>query len=164
MVLLVGMVSVLWLIFIIRLKVMVTIHPIPRLIQQKINVLVDGLSRCTDVSGLRPGLLAGQQYNEAGVAEVDRHGNLLKFTPAVSLVETNPNTLEITGIRVIKYPPDYSAYTGGNQKNQLQIFRYADVLLMVAEAKLRSGDAPGALILSINQELHAVLLQWHLLL
>ena len=94
--------------------------------------------------------MAGQQYNEAGVAEVDRHGNLLKFTPAVSLVETNPNTLEITGIRVIKYPPDYSAYTGGNQKNQLQIFRYADVMLMVAEAKLRSGDAPGALTL-VNQ-------------
>jgi len=77
----------------------------------------------TNQSGLRPGLLAGQQYNEAGVPEQDRHGNLLKFTPAVSLVETNPNTLEITGIRITKYPPDYSAYTGGNQHNQLQIFR-----------------------------------------
>jgi hypothetical protein len=106
----------------------------------------------TDVSGLRPGLLAGQQYNEAGVAETDRHGNLLKFTPEVSLVETNPNTLEITGIRIVKYPPDYTAYNGGNQKNQLQIFRYADVVLMVAEAKLRQGtpDAAGALAL-VNQ-------------
>ncbi len=106
----------------------------------------------TDVSGLRPGLLAGLQKNEAGVGEVDRHGNALTFTPAVSLVETNPNTLEITGIRVVKYPPDYNAYNGGNQKNQLQIFRYADVLLMIAEAKMRQGtpDAAGALVL-VNQ-------------
>lgn len=104
----------------------------------------------TDVSGLRPGLLVGQQYNESGVAETDRHGNPLTFTPEVSLVETNPNTLEITGIRVIKYPPDYSNYNGGNQRNQLQIFRYADVLLMVAEAEMRNGDNASALVL-INQ-------------
>jgi hypothetical protein len=106
----------------------------------------------TDQSGLRPGLLAGLQKNEAGVGEVDRHGNALTFTPEVSLVETNINTLEITGIRIVKYPPDYNAYSGGNQRNQLQIFRYADVLLMVAEAKLRLGspDAAGALLL-VNQ-------------
>ncbi len=104
----------------------------------------------TDQSGLRPCLLAGQQYNENGVAEVDRHGNALKFSPNVSLVETDPNTLEIDGIRIVKYAPDYSAYSGGQQRNQLQIFRYADVLLMVAEAKLRSGDAAGALLL-VNQ-------------
>jgi hypothetical protein len=106
----------------------------------------------TDQSGLRPGLLAGLQKNESGVGEVDRHGNPLTFTPEVSLVETNPNTLEITGIRIVKYPPDYTAYNGGNQRNQLQIFRYADVLLMIAEAKLRQGtpDAAGALLL-VNQ-------------
>jgi len=106
----------------------------------------------TSESGLRPGLLAGLQKNEAGTGEVDRHGNALTFTPEVSLVETNPNTLEISGIRVVKYPPDYTAYSGGNQRNQLQIFRFADVLLMVAEAKLRQGtpDAAGALIL-VNQ-------------
>jgi len=103
----------------------------------------------TNQSGLRPGLLAGLQKNEAGTGEVDRHGNALTFTPTVSLVETNPNTLEITGIRIVKYPPDYSAYSGGNQRNQLQMFRYADVLLMVAEAKLRQAtpDAAGALTL-----------------
>lgn len=91
----------------------------------------------TNVSGLRPGLLAGQQKDETGANEVDRHGNNLTFTPAVNLVETNINTLEIAGIRIVKYPPDYNAYSGGNQRNQLQIFRYADVMLMVAEANLR---------------------------
>ncbi len=103
----------------------------------------------TNESGLRPGLLAGLQKNEAGVGEVDRHGNALTFTPEVSLVETNPNTLEISGIRIVKYPPDYTAYNGGNQRNQLQIFRFADVILMVAEAKLRQGtpDNAGALVL-----------------
>ncbi len=106
----------------------------------------------TNVSGLRPGLLAGQQKNEAGVNEVDRHGNPLTFTPTVSLVEANPATLEITGIRIVKYPPDYNAYTGGIQKNQLQIFRYSDVLLMVAEAYLRlqSPNTAAALVL-VNQ-------------
>jgi starch-binding outer membrane protein, SusD/RagB family len=104
----------------------------------------------TDQSGLRPGLLAGQQFNEAGQAETDRKGNPLKFTPAVNLVETDPNTLEITGVRIVKYPPDVNNWTGGNQRNQLQIFRYADVLLMVAEAKWRTNDAAGALTL-VNQ-------------
>ena len=106
----------------------------------------------TNQSGLRPGLLAGLQKNESGVAEVDRHNNPLTFMPRVSLVETDINTLERTGIRIVKYPPDYNAYGSGNQKNQLQMFRYADVLLMVAEAKLRlsSPDAVGALAL-VNQ-------------
>jgi hypothetical protein len=106
----------------------------------------------TDVSGLRPGLMAGQQKNQAGAAEVDRHGNPLKFTPAVNLVETNASTLEIAGVRITKYPPDYANYNSGNQTNQLQIFRYADVILMVAEAKLRQGstDKAGALTL-VNQ-------------
>jgi hypothetical protein len=91
----------------------------------------------TNLSGLRPGLAAGQQKNQTGANIVDRQGNLLTFTPDVSLVEISSATLEIAGIRIVKYPPDYNAYTGGNQRNQLQIFRYADVLLMVAEAYLR---------------------------
>jgi hypothetical protein len=99
----------------------------------------------TNQSGLKPGLLVGQQYNEDGEPEVDRHGNPLAFRPEVHLVETDANTLEVAGIRVIKYPPDYNAYTGGNQTNQLQIFRYADVYLMVAEAMLRTSDNTNAL-------------------
>lgn len=103
----------------------------------------------TSQSGLKPGFLVGQQTNENGDPEVDRQGNPLAFTPDVKLIETDAKRLEVAGIRVIKYPPDYSAYSGGNQTNQLQIFRFADVLLMVAEAKLRSSspDAAGALAL-----------------
>ena len=106
----------------------------------------------TSESGLKPGLLVGQQINEAGQPIEDRQGNPLAFTPDVKLVETDPNRLEVAGIRVIKYPPDYTAYSGGNQRNQLQIFRYADVILMIAEAKMRaaSADQAGALLL-VNQ-------------
>jgi hypothetical protein len=103
----------------------------------------------TNLSGLRPGLLAGQQFNQNGVAEVDRQGGLLKFTPTVNLIETNAATLEKAGVRVVKYPPDYSAYTGGNQRNQLQIFRFADVVLMVAEANLRLAAPNNAAALAL---------------
>jgi hypothetical protein len=106
----------------------------------------------TDQSGLKPGLVVGQQVNENGQNIKDRQGNPLSFTTDVKLVEIEKSRLEVAGIRVIKYPPDYSAYSGGNQKNQLQIFRYADVVLMIAEAKLRqsSPDVAGALVL-LNQ-------------
>lgn len=98
----------------------------------------------TDVSGLKPGFMVGPQFDQDGNPLKDRQGNPLSFTEDVKLIEIDKNRLEVAGIRVTKYPPDYSAYDGGNQKNQLQIFRYADVLLMVAEAKMRMGDSGGA--------------------
>ncbi len=99
----------------------------------------------TNISGLRPGFLVNQQYNENGVPIKDRKGNLLAYTPAIApnMIETG-NNLEITGIRVVKYVPDYAFY-GGPAGNDLMIFRYPDVYLMVAEARQRTGDAAGAL-------------------
>ena len=91
----------------------------------------------TDVSGLRPGFVVGPQVDKNNAPLKDRQGNPLSFTNDVRLIEIDKNRLEVAGIRVIKYPPDYNAYNGGNQRNQLQIFRYADVLLMVAEANMR---------------------------
>ncbi len=103
----------------------------------------------TEKSGLKPGLVVGQQYNEAGQAIKDRQGNPLAFTPDVNNIEIDKKRLEIAGIRVVKYPPDYNGYSGGNQTNQLQIFRYADALLMVAEAEMRlqSPDMSSALVI-----------------
>lgn len=99
----------------------------------------------TNISGLRPGFLVGQQFNEAGVAIMDRKGAPLAFTPAIAndMREQGPN-LEVTGIRVVKYPPDYTQYQG-DPGNDLMIFRYPDVVLMVAEARARTGDNAGAL-------------------
>ncbi|HYK43539.1 MAG TPA: RagB/SusD family nutrient uptake outer membrane protein [Parafilimonas sp.] len=99
----------------------------------------------TNTSGLKVGLLEGQQYDENGQIRVDRNGNPLQFNPEVHLVEPDPLTLEDNGIRIIKYAPDYQNYTGGQQGNQLQLFRLADVYLMMAEAYLNQGDAASAL-------------------
>ncbi len=112
--------------------------------------------KSTPQSGIKPGFLIGQQYNEAGVAEKDRKNAPLAFDPTIAsdMKETGAN-LEVTGIRVIKYTPDFSngaSSYGGPSGNDIVIFRYADVLLMVAEAKMRTGspDNAGALTL-INQ-------------
>jgi starch-binding outer membrane protein, SusD/RagB family len=110
----------------------------------------------TSASGLKPGLVVGQQFNQAGDSIRDRQGNYLSFTPGVSLIEINKNRLEVAGIRVIKYPPDYTAYDGGNQRNQLQIFRLADVILMVAEAKMRQSTPDNAGALTLVNGLRAV--------
>jgi hypothetical protein len=105
----------------------------------------------TDISGVRPGLLIGQQFNENGVALKDRKGNNLSFDPNIApdLKETGPN-LEITGIRAVKYVPDYSgngANYSGTSGNWYMFYRYPDVVLMVAEAKMRiaTPDNAGAL-------------------
>lgn len=92
----------------------------------------------TDLHGLKVGLLVGQQYNKDGVALNDRKGNPLSFTRDINLIETG-NDLEVKGIRVIKYPPDY--LSGDNADNDYPFYRYADVVLMKAEALLRSGGS-----------------------
>ena len=109
-------------------------------------------------SGLRPGLLIGQQFDHLGnkkhyrnwVAADGANAKLLSFTPAIAsnMIETTPGILETTGIRVMKYSPDFPQYDGA-AGNDVLIFRYADVALMVAEAMMRKGtpDNAGALTL-----------------
>jgi len=108
---------------------------------------------CTDKSGVKPGFLIGQQYNEAGTALQDRNKNPLIFLPqmAPDLKEQDPTTLERTGIRIIKYPPDYSqgVISYNTAGNWLMLYRFPDVVLMVAEAKMRAAapDNAGALVM-----------------
>ncbi len=103
----------------------------------------------TDISGIRPGLLVGQQYDQNKVALKDRKGNPLSFNPTISptMIETGSN-LEVTGIRIDKYPPDFTDPTGkyysSNAGNWEVIFRYPDVVLMVAEAMMRQSAADNA--------------------
>jgi len=101
----------------------------------------------TDVSGLKVGFLAGQQFDQTGAALKDRKGNNLSYTKTVKLKETG-NDLEITGIRVVKYPPDYQKEFPA--ENEYVIFRFADILLMKAEALLRTGKAAEGLAI-VNQ-------------
>ena len=102
----------------------------------------------TDVSGIHPGFLIGQQYDQNGTALKDRGGSPLSFTPEVKAIETGSN-LEVTGIRVIKYPIDYKS--GDNADNDYVYYRYADVLMMKAEALLRSGGSASDATALVNQ-------------
>jgi starch-binding outer membrane protein, SusD/RagB family len=101
----------------------------------------------TDVSGLKVGLLLGQQLDQNGNNLQDRNGNPLSFTRQVALRESGSN-LEVTGIRVVKYPPDFES--GDNVNNDYVYYRYADVVLTTAEALHRSGNSGMALNL-VNQ-------------
>ena len=99
----------------------------------------------TQLSGLKVGMLQGQQFDQRGQPRNDRKGNPLIFTSQVASIETSVDSLERAGIRIIKYPPDMANYNTGHQNNQPAFFRYADVLLMKAEAQLQSGSGPAAL-------------------
>ncbi len=102
----------------------------------------------TSTSGIKAGFLVGQQFDQNGVALKDRRGNPLSFTPEVASIERG-NNLEVTGIRVIKYPIDYAG--GDNADNDYVYFRLADVMLMKAEALLRSGGSAGEAANLVNE-------------
>ena len=57
-------------------------------------------------SGHNAGFLVGQQFDADGNPLEDRVGNPLSFTPEFDLTQTG-SQLEITGIRCIKYVPDF---------------------------------------------------------
>ncbi|WP_461788546.1 RagB/SusD family nutrient uptake outer membrane protein [Pedobacter sp.] len=101
----------------------------------------------TDVGGIKAGFNVGQQYNKDGVALKDRRGNNLAFTPEVSIIEKDINHLEVAGIRVWKYLIDYANINSPD--NDWVYLRYADVLLMKAEALLRT-NSPSAALTIVN--------------
>lgn len=111
-------------------------------IDQRIGVAYPGV---TDVTGTRVGLLIGQQFDQTGAKLKDGLGNDLVFTKAVTLIASGA-TLETSGVRVVKYPPDL-ANDNDDADNDYVFYRYADVLLMKAEAILRGGTGTGALAL-----------------
>ena len=98
-----------------------------------------------DGSNVGKGFLIDQQYGLQGNALTDRQGQPLKFGRdfvdgggAKSLI----NNDEKTGIRVMKYQPRF----GGGFEGHNIMFRYADAYLMKAEAVMRSGGDPTALV------------------
>jgi hypothetical protein len=97
-------------------------------------------------SRVNVGFLEGQQYDlTTGAALKARNpaSAPLAFTKAVKIRETDPNTLELAGVRAVKYAFDYGT-SGDYKKNDYVMFRYADVLLMKAEAAFRKGDKDAA--------------------
>ena len=90
-----------------------------------------------DVNGVSVGYLRGQQLNGAGTALTDRQNNPLVYenTPLQSLEVNN----ERTGLRVIKYP-QRNGDGNPSPTNTAVFFRFADAVLMRAEATLRGGS------------------------
>ena len=70
-------------------------------------------------------------------------GNPLVYRPTVMALDLTGSTYEKTaGARMAKYEIDRAAHAGGKlQDNDIVLFRYADVLLMRAEAKVRNGES-----------------------
>ncbi|MEO1258018.1 MAG: RagB/SusD family nutrient uptake outer membrane protein [Bacteroidota bacterium] len=96
-------------------------------------------------NGVASGFLIGQQYSGpggTGDALEDRNGNPLAFVKDVPVV-VPPEILEVAGVRVQKYPIDYSNIDDPN--NDGVYFRFADVWLMKAEAEMRNGNNATAL-------------------
>ena len=83
----------------------------------------------------------------AGVVKVDGHellmdnGKTLEYQPfEVAQNLTNSKFVKTAGARMAKYEVDRTSYMDGKlQSNDIVLFRYADVLLMKAEAKVRNG-------------------------
>lgn len=97
-----------------------------------------------DGSSVGFGFLIDQQYDYDGSALNDRGGNPLTFkrefkdgSGNISLI----NNSETTGIRTIKYNPRYGAFT----EHEI-FFRYSDAYLMKAEAMMRAGGDPTAMV------------------
>jgi starch-binding outer membrane protein, SusD/RagB family len=89
----------------------------------------------SNFAGIGKGFLRGPQFKDDGSVLIDsRSQKPLSFTDDVPLAGAATDK----GIRLIKYhPADAGKYI---------LQRYAEVLLIKAEAQLRSGDAAGALI------------------
>ncbi len=86
----------------------------------------------SNFSGIGRGFLIGQQYKDDGSVLIDtRTQKPLSFTQDVPLSGAATDK----GIRVIKYHPA--------DAGQYILLRYADVVLMKAEAVLRGGTDPG---------------------
>ncbi|MFM1753450.1 MAG: hypothetical protein RLZZ236_389 [Bacteroidota bacterium] len=99
-----------------------------------------------DANGKGLGFLQGQVYKNGIVSTAnalkDRYNNPLNFTASISLI-TSSTTGETAGIRGIKYIPDAANLI--QPDNDLVLMRYADALLMKAEAILRGGTGTGAI-------------------
>jgi hypothetical protein len=106
----------------------------------------DSIIGFSDKTGMRVGFLVGQQYNGNKEKLKDRSGNDLVFTTDISPIVTG--NVETPGIRVVKYVPDMKADFSADQdnaNNDYVYLRYADVLLMQAEAQLRKTNAAAGL-------------------
>ena len=91
--------------------------------------------------------LVGQQYDNAGNKIIDQQTGLpVKISPYVNEFSSAADTFRFAGVRNVKYAPEAgTGYQDPNgdyiqgQSNDMVLFRYADALMMKAEAEVRSN-------------------------
>ena len=98
--------------------------------------------RNIDELGFNQGFMFGQQYGIDGTALKQRNGDPLVFVPEINLKSAPENA----GVRVNKFAPNPNTERQFSSPNDVPILRISDIYLIRAEAKLRSGDATGALV------------------
>lgn len=96
--------------------------------------------RIKSETGFNQGFLVGQQYGLDGSALKQRNGDPLVFVPEINLASAPENA----GIRAVKFAPNPNTQDQFSSPNDVPIMRLADIYLIRAEAKMRSGDEPGA--------------------
>ncbi|MCB9281342.1 MAG: RagB/SusD family nutrient uptake outer membrane protein [Lewinellaceae bacterium] len=104
---------------------------------------------------VRGNFLAGPQYASDGVTRLiddgaeaaDPDGKPVTFTPELN--ELFPNALRQAGVRIGKFEFKNGGRT--SLSNDFPIFRYADVLLMKAEAQWRQNASSATALALVNQ-------------
>lgn len=97
--------------------------------------------------------LVGPMYNQdgsrtldGGAEAADFDGPPVTFTPEIN--EIYPQGLRQAGARIAKY--EFEVGGTSNMSNDFVIFRLADIILSLAEAKFRLGETAEALVLVNN--------------
>ncbi len=89
-------------------------------------------------SGLKAGILIGQQYDQNGTPLKTRNGAPLVFTTDFDMLSSS----EEKGMRVIKYLPDFKGVANPNTtaNNDFVFLSHSECMLMKAEAYARKGN------------------------
>jgi len=107
-------------------------------------VVEDHYNTYEDNDKRKEGFLVGQQYTYTGQEIIDdgAEGAKLIFDPIIPALQMDatftPVEIRMSGVRVAKF----EIKLGAKQRlsNDFPLFRYADILLMKAEAMIRQGD------------------------
>jgi len=99
--------------------------------------------------------LVGQQYinqvPDPANVQYDNSGHLLSFDPVITSFRLHDPKIETAGARCAKW--EFNKKGWGNMSNDFAVFRLADIILIKAEAQLRTGNLSGALA-TINQKMN----------
>lgn len=91
---------------------------------------------------------AGDRIEDSGVfSDFDANGPPLTFTPAINDLQSV--ACRQCGARIGKY--EFEMGIGGDMSNDFVVYRYADVLLMKAEALWRQNSGSGEALALVNQ-------------